>query len=340
MKRLLLLAIGSLLLLPACRKEPERTSPIKSEGQSVAVLPLVPVEEKKSVQGPLVATGKADASQHWVTKDVQVPRLQQRTFDSLAVGAKVSYFIYTPEIYDTEKERRFPVLYWLHGSGGGLPGLSPVSKYFDTAIKAGKIPPMLIVFANGLTGSLWSDSKDGKTPMETVVIKELLPHIDVTYRTRAAREGRIIEGFSMGGYGAMRLGCKYPELFAAISSLAGGPLQEDFTEAPRAGVKGRDQVFEAVCGSDMDYFKAISPWLLAEQNKTKLLSLKMPIRQVIGDQDSTLAINRNFDARLTTLEIPHTFTVVPGVAHDTMKLFEGLGEGQWEFYRVVFGERK
>ena len=137
---------------------------------------------------------------------MRAPRVEFHTFDSAAAKAKVSYHLYTPEAYDTEKEQRFPVLYWLHGTGGGRAGIAPLSAFFDRAIREGKIPPMLIVFPNGLATSMWCDSKDGSVPMETVVVKELVPHVDATFRTVAAREGRLIEGFSMGGYGAARLG--------------------------------------------------------------------------------------------------------------------------------------
>jgi len=55
----------------------------------------------------------------WGAPKGRAARVQFRAFDSAAVKTKVSYHIYTPEVYDTEKERRFPVLSWLHGSGGG-----------------------------------------------------------------------------------------------------------------------------------------------------------------------------------------------------------------------------
>jgi hypothetical protein len=92
--------------------------------------------------------------------------------------------------------------------------VGPLAAYFDPAIRAGKVPPMLIVFPNGLPNGMWCDSKDGRTLMETMLVKELIPHIDVTFRTPAARDGRIIEGFSVGGYGAARLGRKYHEASA------------------------------------------------------------------------------------------------------------------------------
>lgn len=273
----------------------------------------------------------------WVTPVVLAPRLQQRTFASPAAKTNVSYFIYTPEVYSTERERRLPVLYWLHGSGGGLSGLRPLVNYFDSAIRAGKIPPMIIVFPNGMATSMWCDSKDGRVPMETVVIKELVPHIDATFRTLATREGRLIEGFSMGGYGAARLGFKYPDLFATVSILGGGPLQEEFDSktAPRSHPREARELMNSVYGGEQKCFKAQSPWVLAEQNAGELRS-KTRVRQVIGDRDTTLGNNRKFDARLTQLKIPHTFTMLPGVDHNAMQVLDALGESNWEFYRAVF----
>jgi enterochelin esterase-like enzyme len=202
----------------------------------------------------------------WVLPEVDAPRVQRVLFDSKAAGRQVSCHVFTPEGYERDKEGRFPVLYWLHGTGGGLPGIAPVSAWFDAAIREGKIPPMLVVFPNGLASSMWCDSKDGAVPMETIVIKELLPHIDATFRTLAKREGRIIEGFSMGGYGAARLGFKYPQLFGAVSVLAGGPLGLDFA-GPRATANPaeRERILQAAFGGDLDYYRAQHPITLAEQ---------------------------------------------------------------------------
>lgn len=284
-----------------------------------------------------------DATPQWVTPAVQALRVQHRTFDSQAAQATVSYHIYTPELYDTDPDRRFPVLYWLHGAGPGVRGVPALVAYFDGAIRTGKIRPMLIVFPNGLgvfadrVGiSLWVDSKDGSVPMETVVVKELVPHTDATFRTIASREGRLVEGFSMGGYGAARLGLKYHDVFAAWSSLSGGPLQQDFTHTPRMGHPAREWVFQNVFGGAHEYYRAVSPWVLAAENAAAMRD-NTPIRVVIGERDEMLDITREFDARLTSLEIPHAFTLLPGVGHSTMPVLNALGEANWEFYRGVFG---
>ena len=277
----------------------------------------------------------------WVTPPVVAPRLHYQTFHSTVAGTDVSYHIYTPEVYDTEVNQRFPVIYWLHGHQGGLAGFRFLTNHFDTAIRTGWIPPLLVVFPNGMYEGMWCDWKNGRGPIETVVITELIPHIDATYRTIASRNGRLIEGFSMGGYGAARLGFKYSKLFAGISILAGGPLQHVMDEfPPRVSPQTRKRVMENVYGGDIEYFKALSPWELAQIN-AEALSDDINIRVQIGEDDEMLAVTRQFDAHLTDLAIPHTFTVVPAVGHQPgiFLRLQGESETYWDFYRNPFSPR-
>lgn len=274
-----------------------------------------------------------------VTAAVHAPRVEFRTFDSVAAKGKVSYHLYKPEVYAADGERRFPVLYWLHGSGGGLAGIRPLAAFFDDAIRANKIPPMLVVFPNGLASSMWCDSKDGAVPMETILIKELLPHLDATVRTLATRSGRIIEGFSMGGYGAARLGFKYPQLFAAVSILAGGPLDLDFA-GPRAtgNPAERERILQRTFGGDLVYYRAQSPITLVAQ-QAEAVRGKVRVRLAVGSRDNTGPLNRAYSDHLQQLHIAHTFTEVPGVGHDALAVLRGLRDANWGFYGEVFSTR-
>lgn len=282
----------------------------------------------------LVSSGVfAQQNPVWVLPDVNVSRVQRVLFESPTAGQEVSYYMFTPESYDQEKEQRFPVLYWLHGSGGSTGAAAvQVARRYGEAMKAGKIPSMILVFPNGLPMGMWCDWKDGSVKLETMLIEELIPHVDRSLRTIAKREGRVIEGFSMGGYGAARLGFKYPELFAGVSLLGAGPLQQDFSEAPRAGPKGRDQLLGTVYGGSMDYYQAQSPWRIAEQNADKLRH-GLQIRQVIGDRDETLGFNREFKKHLDALKIPHVYRQLPDVPHNPNLVLERLGDDNWEFYQ-------
>jgi poly(3-hydroxybutyrate) depolymerase len=273
----------------------------------------------------------------WVTPEVKALRVSFHTFESDAAKGKVSYHIYKPAAYDREGQRRFPVVYWLHGSGGGLAGLAKVAAYFDAAIEAGKTPPCFVVFVNGLVEGMYVDWKDGSAPIETMIVKELVPHIDAMYRTIATREGRLLDGYSMGGYGAARLGFKYPDLFRAVSIMGGGPLQAELIQAPRAGRQRAAEVLKQVYGGDQEYFKSVSPRRLAEQNAEAMIKGSL-VRQVCGDKDETFGPNRDFHEHLERLKIPHTWTVLPGVDHNPMKTLEALGDSNWKFYRAAFGQ--
>lgn len=275
-------------------------------------------------------------STEWVTREVKTDRVRQYTFQSKAAKAKVSYHLYLPPTYEKDRQRQFPVLFWLHGSGGGLQGIRPVSAFFESAIEAGKIAPMIIVFPNSFANGMWCDSADGTRPIETILIEEIIPEVDSKFRTIANRGGRIVEGFSMGGYGAGRLGFKYPHLFSGASMLGAGPLDLEF-DGPRAASNPneRERILQSVFGGKKEEFKAQSPWSLAEKNASKLKS-GLSIRICIGESDFTLPANRKFSTHLTQLGVPHSLVTPPKVGHDTLNLLNALGEANWQFYRSLF----
>jgi enterochelin esterase-like enzyme len=274
---------------------------------------------------------------HWVTQQATAPRVSFHTFESTAAKAVVSYHVYRPAAYEELGVERFPVLYWLHGTEGGVGHIRPLSQIFDAAIRDTRVPPMIVVFVNGLSKRLWTNSRDGRAPIETVFIEELIPHVDKTMRTIARREGRILEGFSMGGYGAARIGFRHHSLFGGISILAGGPLDLDF-EGPRAtGNPLRDQILKDVCDGEMACFKSTHPWAVATAQAGTLRTSGTVIRQAVGSLDFSLALNRRFHEHLKALEIPHQFHVVQGVGHHTPALLAGLASA--EFYRAALADR-
>jgi enterochelin esterase-like enzyme len=278
----------------------------------------------------------ASAAPLWVTKAVQAPRVTHHVFASSSVKADVSYHLYQPASYVSDANRRFPVVYWLHGSGGGLPGIASVAKRFDAAIDSGKIHPCLVVFVNGLEMGMYVDWADGSAPVESMMIRDLLPHVDATYRTTAKREGRLLDGFSMGGYGAARLGFKYPELFQAVSIVGAGPMQAELKSTPRASRIQAEDLLKRAYGGDQAVFQELSPRKFAELNAKKITQGSL-VRMVIGEKDETFGNNEDFHRHLETLGIPHGWTIVPGVGHEPERVFAALGDGNWEFYRKAFG---
>ena len=207
----------------------------------------------------------------WVDSDKTLPEFTQfKTFLSKTVNADVSYAVYLPPTYEQDTAARYPVLYELPASGGtpkrDLPG---ILSRVDKLIRAGSIRPMIVIGVNGLRGNtMYCDSRDGRWPLETVIIKDLIPHVDATYRTIAARAARGVEGFSMGGFGAAHLGLKFPELFGVISIKA-PPLVEPDSKWHQVQ-QAWGKLFPTAMANDMEYFKANDPFNLAVQNADKL----------------------------------------------------------------------
>ena len=271
----------------------------------------------------------------WVTPRVEGSGLSFHTFRSHAAGTEVSFHIYAPPAYAADPDRRFPVVYWLHGSGGGVSGISRLSSRVDEAVATGRVQPFLLVFVNGLRMGMYVDWANGRAPLETVIVQELRPHVDANWRTIATREGRLLDGFSMGGYGAGRFGFRYPELFRSVSMMGAGPMQETLERTPRASRVQAEDLLRDVYGGGQDRFRAVSPRRYAEQNAATL-ARDSRLRLVIGDRDETLENNRDFHEHLTRLGIPHDWIVLPGVGHDPMGVLTALGDRHWAFYRDAF----
>ena len=271
----------------------------------------------------------------WVTPRVEGSGLSFHTFRSHAAGTEVSFHIYAPPAYAADPDRRFPVVYWLHGSGGGVSGISRLSSLVDEAVATGRVQPFLLVFVNGLRMGMYVDWANGRAPLETVIVQELRPHVDANWRTIATREGRLLDGFSMGGYGTGRFGFRYPELFRSVSMMGAGPVQETLERTPRASRVRAEDLLRDVYGGGQDRFRAVSPRRYAEQNAATL-ARDSRLRLVIGDRDETLENNRDFHEHLTRLGIPHDWIVLPGVGHDPMGVLTALGDRHWAFYRDAF----
>jgi enterochelin esterase-like enzyme len=248
-------------------------------------------------------------------------RVEQHTFTGPLTGRSVSYNIYLPEGYSTSTAR-YPVIYHVHGIGGNQGGQqnTTVPASFETALAQGVIGPVIVVFPNGSTNSWWADSIGSAKPADTDVARQLIPHVDATYRTIPTRGARIIEGFSMGGFGATKFYSKYPELFAACVEYDGAivtwPVMLQFHAADATEIFGNSET----------YFNQFSPWSWCSANAATLRA-GAPIRMVAG---ALVGGNRQFRDFLTGLSIPVQY-VETGCAHDIVCLFNAQGAASAAF---------
>jgi len=138
--------------------------------------------------------------------------------------------VYTPPGYDVEGSRRYPVLYCLHGYTGDVAALVSarawernVVQWIDQLIATEAMPAAILAVVDGFTrlgGSQYVDSVHNGD-YATYTVRDVIGHVDATYRTIAAEGGRAVLGKSSGGFGALHLSLNYPGTFAAFASHSG-----------------------------------------------------------------------------------------------------------------------
>jgi enterochelin esterase-like enzyme len=139
-------------------------------------------------------------------------------------------FVYTPPDYEESTTARYPVLYLQHGMGEDETGWSNQGKanlILDNLIDEKKAVPMIMVMDNGYA---LRPSRSTETPargpggfsvFEEVLIKEIIPMIDTTYRTIADREHRAMAGLSMGANQTIRITMNNLDVFSYIGGFSG-----------------------------------------------------------------------------------------------------------------------
>ena len=133
--------------------------------------------------------------------------------------------VYLPPDYDSDG-KRFPVIYYLHGFMGTDSINASMKMILDKGISQQKIRPFILVIASHYTlyeGSFYSNSSlTGNWADFTA--KELVEYVDKNFRTLATRDSRGIGGHSMGGYGAIKMGMLFPDVFSTVYALSPGLL--------------------------------------------------------------------------------------------------------------------
>jgi enterochelin esterase-like enzyme len=271
------------------------------------------------------------------------PGTAYRIFPTPARGINTmgSYMIYLPNDYYASN-KRYPVLYYLHGGNGSQREASWLINIMDAAMKAGKMPETIIVGVQALPEGWYANANVGAPgvtsgPIEDVIIKDLIPHIDATYRTVDNPKGRGIEGWSAGGFGTMRLALKYPELFGVASSLSGSII--DWQD--EHNVQFLTCAFGPNEPDSIAYFNAIRPQAYVQKNAAAIKE-NVTIRLIVGDEDWLYNndgnyITKNFSDLLTSLGIPHEYSVVNGADHMITEAYAaGTFAYPLEFWQKAF----
>lgn len=250
----------------------------------------------------------------------QQPRIAEGlVMNSKILGQEIKYSVILPEDYYSSK-KAYPVVYLLHGLGDNESSwleYGRVSQYVDAAVKRKEIIPMIYVMPQGFTNYYVNDYA-GKFPYQDMFIKELVPYIDGHYRTVADKEHRATLGYSMGGFGALILPLKNPEVFTISVPLSiSVRTDEQYKTEEASGWDGQwGRLFGAVGETGdarlTDYYKQHSPFHIFKQSDLSALKdLKLYISN--GDDEETLArSNEELHVLLRERSFAHQFRVRNG----------------------------
>ncbi|SKB04954.1 endo-1,4-beta-xylanase [Prosthecobacter debontii] len=267
----------------------------------------------------------------WAAK-ILPPTMKHATFTSPSMGVEVGYYIYLPPGYE-KGAARYPVVYHLHGGRPGAENKAArLARYVDEAIAKGTIEPTIYVFPNGGPVS-WYDMPEMKQGMgESVFVKELVPHIDATYRTWGTREGRALEGYSQGGRGTTRIMFKHPELFLSVAPGGSGYGPEKHIQ-DNEGYESETLRFLPLGYNAWDLAKAYQARPQAERPALNILIWD-------GTKCFNYDFNLQYSAYLKELGISHQFLSIPEVPHTVTGSYDVKGDAIMQHHQKTFAAHR
>jgi predicted peptidase len=256
--------------------------------------------------------------------------LKTKTITGRISGEKITFDIYLPESYRKEGVG-YPVIYNLHGRGGSYKSGGAFRAAMKKAIADGILPPVIAVYPDGTKNGWYADSKDRSILIETHIIREIIPWVDANYNTKVSRDFRVIQGFSMGGYGASLLAAKFPELFSVCINYDGAMW--NWKNMMRKSKKWQS-VAPVMFDNDKTYYENnSSPWAFATLNQDKIKG-RLQFRTLVGSLGSGLQEWRD---HLNSLDIEMDY-VDTKCRHNLQCLHEEAGDGSFRLMTKQFAK--
>ncbi|MBL0270231.1 MAG: esterase family protein [Chitinophagaceae bacterium] len=223
---------------------------------------------------------------------------------SKAMGKTFKCVVIMPDNYakDTDKSKRYPVVYLLHGYGGWYSNyvtrLPEIVKYADQF-------QFIIVTPEGKDSWYLDSPVDDSMKFETYVGTEIPAWIDTHYTTISDRKGRAITGLSMGGHGGLYLGWRHADLFGACGSMSGGVYLRPFPKNWQLMKRLGDTLSKA------ENWEKYSVLNVIEEKPKDSLAIIIDC----GTEDFFYDVNNRLHAKMEKLKIPHDYITRPG-AHN------------------------
>jgi putative tributyrin esterase len=245
--------------------------------------------------------------------------IQTVPFFSGALYARKTYNVYLPAGYETELEKRYPVIYLLHGLHGtewSWLQSGRAEETLDRLISEQALRECIVVMPSDGgygQGTFYVNWYDGTGRFEDYFIEDLIPAVDNQFRTLPEAKHRALCGLSMGGYGAVMLALKHPGLFCAAASIAGAMISSKLI-APEFHRTDAARMIGPVHGA---YAQQYDIHVLAE--RVSQLPSKPGLHFNCGRSDYLYPMNVAFQYVLQSLQYPHEY-------------LEFDGEHNWDYF--------
>lgn len=238
---------------------------------------------------------------HFPSAKNQKPFVRDGIFHSASLERDMHYRVLLPRGYGSGG--RFPVLYLLHGLYGDY-----LNWDTRTGLENYARELRLLIVMPDANDSWYTDSATvSKDKFEDYIAKDLISEIDEKYRTIRERHGRAIAGLSMGGYGAVKFGIKYPELFAFAGSLSGALNAPQNLDTLRP--EFRAKLLEVFGNEGSPERPANDIFLLLKTPRQATLPY---FYLACGTEDSFLDTNRAFALQLSSRKVVYEYHETPG----------------------------
>jgi S-formylglutathione hydrolase FrmB len=251
-----------------------------------------------------------------LSPELLAQQVEYKSYTSKVLGRDLKYGVYLPPSYTTSPAKKYPVLYFLHGLFEDETRWSTrgqTDQIMNRMIAEGKIGEFIVAIPYGGT-SFYTNTRDGSEKWEDAIVTEFIPMIESNYRVNATRTTRGISGTSMGGYGALKIAMKHPDMFGSASAHSAVLLQDLSAAKVSAGRLARFQaMFNKIYGIDQDlnYWEANNPMTLAKDTK-KLNGLKLYFDCGTEDDYGFDVGTRQLDDMLTKAGYAHESHLYPG----------------------------
>jgi len=257
----------------------------------------------------------------------------------------VHYCVQLPPDYDASpaKQRRYPVLYFLHGLGQNEQTLFRTGGWslIEDLRRQHKIGDFLVVAPEG-GRNFYINSADDSFRYSDFFLQEFIPHIQSRFRIRPGRQSRAITGVSMGGYGALRFAFAHPDLFSAVSAQSAALITQTPQELNTAGESNRPlgRLLGPAFGQpiSLPHWNQNSVFLLAKKNESGLRRMAIYFNCGQGDdfgfEDGAAALHKQLQGE----DVGHEYHSYPG-DHSLTYFLSHMGEVM-EFHSRAFAEQK